>query len=101
MFPRVGQRYILKVDKDLYKPSQHEVVDIDFVNDIVVLKDCEYGWIRNPITTAVLLSDYILVDSDGVPNKDYCWHEYKEYIGFTEAYEFCTKCGEKKWGSKE
>lgn len=25
-----------------------------------------------------------------------CIHEYKEYIGFTERYNYCTKCNEKQ-----
>lgn len=25
-----------------------------------------------------------------------CWHTWKEYIGFTEKYKFCTKCDLKK-----
>lgn len=24
-----------------------------------------------------------------------CWHTYEKYVGFTETYDFCTKCGEK------
>jgi hypothetical protein len=24
-----------------------------------------------------------------------CQHEYREYVGFSEAYRFCTKCDSK------
>ena len=31
------------------------------------------------------------------PKKDeYCWHDWKEYVGFREQYKFCTKCGIKE-----
>jgi len=29
-------------------------------------------------------------------NIAHCWHNWKEYIGFTERYYYCTKCDEKK-----
>ena len=25
-----------------------------------------------------------------------CWHTYKLYIGLTDKYDYCTKCGNKK-----
>lgn len=32
---------------------------------------------------------------EGVP-KIKCTHEWKEYIGFTERYKYCTKCDSKE-----
>jgi len=32
-------------------------------------------------------------DKDGKP---FCVHTWKKYEGFTERYEFCTKCDEKR-----
>lgn len=24
-------------------------------------------------------------------------HRYEKYVGFTDIYDFCTKCGDKRW----
>ena len=29
------------------------------------------------------------------PKPKHCWHEWKEYIGFTERYWYCEKCDNK------
>jgi len=29
------------------------------------------------------------------PKQKHCWHEWKEYIGFTERYWYCEKCDNK------
>lgn len=32
-------------------------------------------------------------DKNTIPSKDKnCWHDWKEYIGFTEKYWYCEKC---------
>lgn len=32
-----------------------------------------------------------------VPDKTgLCWHDWKKYTGFTEQYEYCSKCDEKR-----
>ena len=36
----------------------------------------------------------IIIDEIQEPNK--CNHEFKEYIGLTEVYQYCTKCDVKK-----
>ena len=25
-----------------------------------------------------------------------CYHDFVKYVGFTEVYEYCSKCGEKR-----
>jgi hypothetical protein len=29
------------------------------------------------------------------PKPKHCWHDWKEYLGFTERYWYCEKCDEK------
>ena len=29
------------------------------------------------------------------PKPKHCWHEWKEYVGFTERYWYCEKCDNK------
>lgn len=28
--------------------------------------------------------------------KDNCWHNWSKYVGFTEKYQYCTKCDKKR-----
>jgi hypothetical protein len=36
------------------------------------------------------------INKDAEPPKPkHCWHEWKEYIGFTERYWYCEKCDNK------
>jgi hypothetical protein len=44
-----------------------------------------------PTCTAEALSGPML-DQDG----NTCWHEFKQYVGFRETYEYCVKCDEKR-----
>lgn len=37
------------------------------------------------------------IQSDG---SDCLYHDYVDYVGFTEKYKYCTKCGNKRWPSK-
>lgn len=32
-------------------------------------------------------------------NEDMCYHDWKDYNGFTEVYKYCTKCEAKHYGS--
>ena len=41
-----------------------------------------------------LPSGYNSVDSSG----DMCYHDWKDYHGFSEDYKFCTKCDAKHYG---
>jgi hypothetical protein len=36
----------------------------------------------------------LLWDSEGNTNK-HCFHEWKEYVGFTDKYDYCLKCDAK------
>lgn len=52
-----------------------------------------------PIGTQTLydgLYDHLITEQTEVDKKKHCWHEWKKYIGFTEKYEFCIKCEEKR-----
>ena len=34
--------------------------------------------------------------SEALDNTGYCYHEYKEYVGVMDRYNYCTKCGAKE-----
>lgn len=37
-----------------------------------------------------------LIKKDSEPKKTInCWHDWKEYVGFTEKYWYCEKCDNK------
>lgn len=65
----------------------------------------------NPTTNKVfnqLLKDFGMVPGDNksfvsqskLPTKE-CVHEFKLYEGFTDTYEYCTKCDKRKSDIKE
>lgn len=37
-----------------------------------------------------------LFDSGNASFKIECFHDWKEYIGFTESFKYCTKCDKKR-----
>lgn len=46
-------------------------------------------------------SDTVIFDTKGIINRregasTHCSHEFKEYIGIMERYDYCTKCDEKR-----
>ena len=43
-----------------------------------------------------ILDFYPIDDSNSKEqNKPYCYHMPKEYVGFTDKFMYCSKCGEK------
>ena len=47
-------------------------------------------------TLSVYESELILLDGT-IDDNQSCQHTWKKYIGFTEVYDFCTKCQDKKY----
>jgi len=71
-----------------------EVIDIDLVNKTYTLTDQNLD-IKLEINHAIMESDYEKVDES---NNSVCFeHNWKTYTGFTESYQYCEKCGEKKY----
>jgi hypothetical protein len=57
---------------------------------------------RNGTITAWISNFWWEIPEDEQINKDaeppkpkHCWHQWKEYVGFTERYWYCEKCDSK------
>lgn len=37
-----------------------------------------------------------MIDESGLESETGCWHEWKNYKGFTDDYDYCTRCGVKE-----
>lgn len=39
-----------------------------------------------------------MIEESGLEQSDKtgCWHEWKKYKGFTDTYDYCDRCGEKR-----
>jgi hypothetical protein len=51
--------------------------------------------------TPVIAGDMIpVLETDGISkstnHKTFCAHKWKTYLGLSETYEYCTKCGDRK-----
>lgn len=53
------------------------------------------GWISNFWWETPDVEKDENVNKDAEVAKKNCWHDWKEYIGFTEKYWYCEKCDAK------
>lgn len=65
------------------KSPNYSTYDLEDVN----------GWISN-FWWEVNPEENVNKDAEPTKTKN-CWHDWKEYIGFTEKYWYCEKCDAK------
>lgn len=59
------------------------------VNDTSIFDN----WFENYLESMILYKKYEWIDSEPFNT---CNHKYEQYIGFTQAYNYCTKCDQKE-----
>jgi hypothetical protein len=73
-------------------------VNVRLPNSSIYDKEDINGWISNFWWEPPDAEKDENVNKDADPPKPkHCWHEWKEYIGFTERYWYCEKCDNKSW----
>lgn len=92
---KVGSKLILKRNQHMSNPAVYEVLDIDNDRNVATLCEENYRWYKLSVAFEALDEEYILLNKDYSYTKE-CIHEYREYIGFTESYEFCIICDKRK-----
>ena len=70
-----------------------EVVEVDNVNKTYNLKEKTLG-VTLELTEIFLRSQYEKISESS--NSISCEHDWKNYVGFTDSFEYCKNCGEKK-----
>lgn len=51
---------------------------------------------RNMVYASVSHMPFAYSPSAALTGPEYCWHSWKLYIGFTDKYEYCENCNEKR-----
>lgn len=100
---------ILQHDVFLIRPLYSDskwVGIIDFnANYTKVDDDTQLDWTKYTAPTGgtyqigngtITLPEGYQVDLTAFDAKDRCYHDWKQYTGFTESYEYCAKCDKKK-----
>ena len=67
--------------------STFHLVEICWDNDPVITREV---WSREHLIKAIERGYIILKSSSG------CYHEWKKYVGFTDVFDYCDKCGVKR-----
>jgi hypothetical protein len=74
--------------------------DVDFMNQTVSY-EYESGRTTEPLSSCPMSYSYLISRNfEWVPKKPFlepvgsvCYHSRKKYIGFTDIFEYCEKCG--------
>jgi hypothetical protein len=94
----VGKTYKSKHLIDDNKAPIWLCVDSDKTKDCFVLREIEDGNNKLEVLRVMLYSDFVEYEEavPTLPRGNACYHVWKQYIGFTEAYEFCGLCNLKR-----
>lgn len=60
-----------------------------------VAQICDQSGYKTEIDCAYMEEYYVEVAEKTMEKT--CWHDWTNYVGFTESYQYCKNCGEKKY----
>lgn len=93
--PKIGDKFTVSWRAD----PQYQIKDICFnIPSETLTAHIIYTWLYDPtsIYTMNYMEFMMHIENGYYVYAGECQHEYKQYQGFTQSYNYCTKCDKKK-----
>ena len=94
-----GDSYKFIDSSTIYKFIRREdkYLIFEYVDEMLLI-DCQWrlteSWVNEQITDGKFIK--VTNGLSNMPKDGSCFHDYVEYKGFTDIYDYCRHCGVKK-----